>query len=342
MNGKMKVAVTLKPGEIKYEERPIPSPADDEVLLKIKYTGICGSDIHIYAGEHPFVGPECYPLVQGHESVAYVEELGKNVQGFKKGDYVTAMPQVACGECELCKTGRLHICSKLKVLGNQCDGFFSEYFPVKADMVIKLPDIPEEEAAMVEPLAVAVGAVRKLGPLAGKRVLVYGAGVIGNLCGQVARACGAAEVAIADLIDERLDLAVNKCGIDTGINTAKVADPAAAYSGYDFHIECIGIEATIRNAIQYVKKGGMIVVAGVFGKEVTIPIALVQDREICIKGTLMYEKEDYIAAINLIKTKRVKLRPLIFKVVPFDEYDKAYDLIKANKALATKVLVKIG
>ena len=338
----MKVAVTVKPEQIQFEERNIPEINNDQLLLKMKYVGVCGSDIHIYYGKHPFVGPEYYPLVQGHEGVAEVSKVGKNVTGFESGDLVTVMPQLFCGKCEMCRKGMPHICETLKVLGCQCDGLFAEYFGVDANLAIKLPSNADPvESALIEPLAVAIGAVRKLGCLGGKKLLVYGAGVIGNLCAQVAKAFGCAQVTIADIDESRLNTAVVSCGIDANININNPPNGEKSFDDYDYVIECVGIESTLKTAIKHSKKNSKILVVGVFGKEATLPVALIQDRELMLQGSLMYEREDYITAINLLQSHKVIVKPLIYKVLPFSAYDTAYDLIAKNKAKAIKVIIQI-
>jgi len=338
----MKVAVTVMPGKIEFAEREVPRISATQVLLKMKYVGICGSDIHIYQGRHPFVGPECYPLVQGHEGVAVVEQVGGGVEGFLPGDVVTIMPQLVCGRCDMCLSGNPHVCETLKVIGCQTDGLFAEKYAVDQSMLIKLPpSMDMKKAAMIEPLAVAVGAVRKLGSLAGKKVLVFGAGVIGNLCAQVARACGAEEVKIVDLDETRLRTAVDRCGVDKSEAMSKIQDKKEAFGDADFILECIGNESTLADAIRYAKKKAKILVVGVFGKDATLPMALVQDRELTLQGSLMYEREDYVGAINFIDRKAVALDPLIYKTIPFAQYDTAYKLIADNKGLALKVLVEI-
>jgi len=338
----MKALVTIEPEKPQREERPVPVITEKQALVEVLYVGVCGSDVHIYYGKHPFVGPECYPLVQGHESVARVVKTGDAVKNVKEGDYITVMPQIFCGTCEMCRTGNIHICEKLEVLGCQRDGLLSTYFAVDANLLLKIEETDDLLAmTLIEPLAVAVGGVRKLGSIAGKRVLVYGAGVIGNLTAQVLKVAGAREVAIADLSKYRVDLAVNQCGIDTGINIPDVSpeDEAAVFGGFDAVMECVGVENTLRSAIINAKKNAKIIVMGVFGKETTIPMALVQDRELKIEGSLMYEEEDFTAAIDYIRKDAVNVRALIFDTYAFSDSEKVYEFIAGNKEKALKVIV---
>lgn len=342
----MKQAVTKKVALIEFREVEMPSISHGQVLLKMKYVGICGSDIHIYHGQHPFVPPSLFPLVQGHEGVGEIVEVGSDVNEYDIGDLVVIEPQIFCGECPQCAKGDYHICKELKVIGCQCDGMFSEYFAVEQSKICKIPHtISPTHAAMIEPLAVAVRAVRRLNDVLGKNILVLGGGTIGNLVAQVAMAFGAHSVAIVDVLQERLSIAVDACGIAFGWNPHDNVDAYIAEAfgdaGADAIFECVGIEATIESAIQLSGKGKEIVVVGVFGKQTTISMALIQDKEIYMKGTLMYKHEDYVAAIDLVERNLIHLDALIYKVIPFDEYPDAYKLIDDNKANALKVLVQI-
>jgi len=342
MGEPMKALVTVVPKKLEMQTRDIPNIKEDQILLQFKYVGICGSDIHIFYGRHPFVGPEYFPLVQGHEGVATVIKVGSNVTKLKKGDYVTVMPQIFCGKCEMCRIGKPHICENLKVLGCQTDGYLAEFFAVDADLALKLEPSDDLLAmTLIEPLSVAVGGVRKLGSLAGKKVLVFGAGVIGNLCAQVAKANGAMEVTIADISQYRIDLAVNQCNVDTGIfiPDVKPEDEAVLYGGYDYILECVGIENTLRTSIMYSKKNAKMVILGVFEKEATLPMALVQDKELKIEGSLMYEEEDYHAAIHYIRNSQVNVKALVFGQVAFKDSETVYDFIAENKEKALKVVI---
>ena len=342
MSKEMKAVVTVKAEKLEIQTREVPEISENQLLLKFKYVGICGSDIHIFYGKHPFVGPEFFPLVQGHEGVATVAKVGSAVTDFKEGDYVTVMPQIFCGKCEMCRTGNPHICETLLVLGCQADGYLAEYFAVDADLALKL-DPSDDMLAMslIEPLAVAVGGVRKLGALAGKKVLVFGAGVIGNLSAQVAKANGALEVTIADISEYRLKLATETCGIDKNIYIpgVKPEEEVEVYSGYDCILECVGIESTLRTSIKYSKKNSKMVILGVFGKEVTLPMALVQDKELKIEGHLMYEEIDFNAAIGYIRASKVNVKSLVFDKVAFKDSENVYNFIAENKEKALKVII---
>ena len=171
--------VMTNPGEITFREVPVPEVKDDQVLVKIRNIGICGSDIHVYHGKHPFTK---YPVTQGHEVSGEIAEIGKNVSGFQIGQKVTIEPQVYCGHCYPCRHGKYNLCEELKVMGFQTTGTASEYFAVDASKVTPIPeDMSYEEGAMIEPLAVAVHGVKQMGDVKGMNITVIGAGPIGNL-----------------------------------------------------------------------------------------------------------------------------------------------------------------
>ncbi len=178
----MKQAVMTAPGQIEIHEVAAPTPGPGEVLLRIHRIGVCGSDVHVYHGKHPYTR---YPVVQGHEFSAVIEATGAGVTGLTPGAKVTSMPQIVCGECAPCRRGDYHICDRLKVQGFQAPGCAQELWVTAADKIVPLPEtFTFEQGALVEPLSVAVHAVSRAGKLAGRRVAVLGAGPIGNLVAQ--------------------------------------------------------------------------------------------------------------------------------------------------------------
>jgi L-iditol 2-dehydrogenase len=211
----MKQAIMLKPGDIRIQDVPAPVISKDEVLVRVKRIGVCGSDIHVYHGQHPYTP---FPVVQGHELSCEIVEIGENVKGFSTGDKVTIEPQLSCGKCYSCETGLYNLCDELKVIGFQAPGAASELYAARGDRIVKLDDdMSHADGAMVEPLAVAVRAVGQAGDITGKNVLVLGAGPIGNLVAQTARGLGAKGVLISDINPFRLEIA-KKCGIERTLN----------------------------------------------------------------------------------------------------------------------------
>lgn len=336
-------AVMMAPGKIEFIHVEVPEIKESEVLIKIMSIGVCGSDIHVYHGKHPYTS---YPVVQGHELSGEITKVGASVTQFKVGNKVTLQPQVVCGKCYSCTHGRYNICDELKVMGFQTTGTASEFFAVDANKVLKLPDdMSYDEGAMVEPLAVAVHALSRGGDLKGKNILVLGAGPIGNLVAQAAKGLGAEAVMVTDLSDYRLRLA-KECGIDFCINTKDQDIGEALIDNFgpfkaDLILECIGINPTMNQAINSARKGTDIIVVGVFGDKATVDLGLVQDRELRLIGTAMYQEVDYIKAIELIEQGKIKLKPLITNHFVFKDFLKAYQTIEAMKDQVMKVIIRV-
>jgi len=338
----MRQAIMTAPGKIEFRDIPAPAAGPGQVLLRIVRIGICGSDIHVNHGRHPYTK---YPVVQGHEFSAVVEAVGPGVTGIRPGEKATAMPQIVCGSCAPCRRGDYHICDQLKVQGFQVPGCAQDLFPISADKIVLLPDtFTHEQGALVEPTAVAVHAVRRAGDITGKNVVVLGAGPIGNLVAQVARASAAA-VLITDISDFRLQVA-RKCGLELTSNPNTESLPDAVRSafgpaGFSVALECVGIEATISAAIESIAKGGTIVAVGVFDAKPSIDLGLVQDRELRIIGTLMYQREDYQRAVELIAAGQVITPPLESRHFPFAQYAEAYRYIDQHRQNCVKVFIDL-
>ena len=339
----MQQAVMTRPGVIEFRDVPRPVVKEDEVLIEVKRIGVCGSDIHVYHGQHPYTS---YPVVQGHEVAGIIAEVGKGVSGFTPGDHVVFMPQVTCGQCYPCRHGMYHICDNLKVMGFQTGGAAQEFFPVRAEMVLKLPDtVPLDQAAMIEPVSVAVHALSRAGAVEGKKVVVLGAGTIGSLVAQVARASGAADVLVCDITPYKIAKA-HACGFEHVINLQEtdLGEAILQYFGpdkADVMLECVGVQDTITQAVLNARKGSTIVVVGVFGKKPVVDLGLVQDRELSLVGTLMYQKRDYERAIDLVSTGKLCLDPMITHRFAFEDYLKAYQTIEASGGDYLKVMIDL-
>jgi L-iditol 2-dehydrogenase len=339
----MKQALMVNPGKIEIRQVPAPQPGTGQVLLRIHRIGVCGSDIHVYHGKHPYTS---YPVVQGHEFSASVEAVGKDVTGIAPNTKVTAMPQIVCGECPPCRRGDYHICDRLKVQGFQAPGCAQELWVTEANKIVPLPSrFTFEQGAMIEPISVAVHAVARGGNLNGRRVAVLGAGPIGNLVAQVARSCGA-QVLITDVSPYRLDVA-RRCSLGSTANaTEETLRTASARvfggEGFDVALECVGVEATMTEAIANLAKGGTLVVVGVFGEKPRIDLGLVQDRELNLHGTLMYQRRDYERAVELISTGAVITEPLMSKHFTLDHYQDAYRFIDEQRDKTMKVFVDVA
>jgi len=335
--------VMTAPGEIIFRQISVPAVEKNQILVRIRMIGICGSDIHVYHGEHPFTS---YPVTQGHEVSGEIVALGQGVEGFAVGQKVTIEPQVFCGHCHPCTHGKYNLCEELKVMGFQTTGVASTYFAVDASKVTPIPQsMSFEQGAMIEPLAVAVHAIRQAGDVAGKKIVVIGAGPIGNLVAQAAKGMGAEQVMITDVSDYRLELAKG-CGIDFAVNTREHEFGAAMVEHFgpdkaDIIYDCAGNNVTMNQAIRCARKGSTIILVAVFAGMANVDLAVLNDHELDLNTTMMYRHEDYITAIEMVETEKIHLQPLMSKVFPFGQYKQAYEFIDANKETTMKVLIDV-
>lgn len=335
--------VMTNPKEITFTEVPVPEITADQVLVKIMKIGVCGSDIHVYHGKHPFTS---YPVTQGHEVSGEIVKLGEKVTGFTVGQKVTIQPQVVCGKCYPCRHGKYNLCEELKVMGFQTTGTASEFFAVDAAKVTALPeDMSYDEGAMIEPLAVAVHAVKRAGDVKGMKIAVLGAGPIGILVAQTAKGLGAESVMITDVSDLRLEKA-KECGVDFCINTKEKDFGEAMLENFgpdkaDVIYDCAGNNITMGQAIKYARKGSTIILVAVFAGMAEIDLAVLNDHELDLNTSMMYRNEDYIDAISLVNEGKVVLKPLISKHFAFKDYKAAYEYIDSNRETTMKVIINV-
>lgn len=347
MKGKMKVAVMLGIGKMGFEERDIPNPKDDEVLVKLEYVGICGSDLHYYEtgaiGDY-VVNP---PFVLGHEPGGTVVEVGKNVKHLKVGDRVALEPGKTCGHCEFCKTGRYNLCPDVVFFATPpVDGVFQEYVAHEADLCLKLPDnVSTLEGALIEPLAVGFHAAIQGEAHLGQRAVVMGAGCIGLVSMMALKARGVSEVYVVDIMEKRLEKAL-ELGATEVINGAKEnvlerVKQLTDGAGVDLVIETAGTEITTRQAIHMAKKGSNIVLVG-YSKsgEMTLPMSLALDKELTFKTVFRY-RHIYPMAIDAVAAGKVNLKGIVTDIFGLDEAQKAMDYSVNNKADIVKAVIRI-
>ena len=335
-------AIMTEPGNIIFVDAPIPDVKSNQIKVRIMRIGVCGSDVHVNHGKHPYTS---YPVVQGHEVSAQVVEVGSAVTTVVIGDKVTIQPQVVCGKCYPCIHGMYNVCENLKVMGFQTTGMASEFFVTEAIKALKLPaNMSWDNGAMIEPLAVAVHALGRYGSVREKNILVLGGGPIGNLVAQTAKANGASKVLLSELSEYRLEIA-KKCGIETvnpSQNDLKVAMlNCFGTDGADAIFECVGINGTLKQAIENARKGSDIIVVGVFGDLGLINMGYIQDHELRLIGTAMYREEDYMKAIELVRENLIDLDALVTKHVKFKDYPDAYQIIDEQKDKVMKVMINM-
>ena len=339
----MRQAVMTRPGKIEFNDVADPIAGPGDIVLRVKKIGVCGSDIHVWHGLHPFTS---YPVVQGHEFSAVVEAVGEGVTKVKPGMRATAAPQKVCGVCNPCTRGDYHICDELKVRGFQAPGCAQDLFVVTEERIVAFPDsLSFEQGALIEPAAVAAHSTSRAPALAGKNVVVLGAGTIGNLVAQAARCRGAKKVMITDLSDFRLEKAL-AAGVDVACNVgqedfAEKVKEVFGIEGFDVAFECAGVEVSLDAAIQNIQKGGDIVVVGVYGARPCVDMSVVGDRELSLIGTLMYQQSDYEQAVEWVADGSMITEPLVTGHFPFEQYEEAYRFIEKQGDTTLKIVIDL-
>lgn len=335
-------------GKMGFEERDIPEVKDDEVLVRLEYVGICGSDLHYY--ETGAIGDYVVkpPFVLGHEPGGVVVETGKNVKHLKVGDRVALEPGKTCGHCEFCKTGRYNLCPDVVFFATPpVDGVFQEYVAHEADLCFKLPDhVSTMEGALIEPLAVGFHAAMQGEAKAGQTAVVMGAGCIGLVTMMALKAMGVSRVYVVDIMQKRLDKAM-ELGADGVINGSEVDAVETVMKltegkGCDLAVETAGTQITTVQAIHMTKKGSTIVLVG-YSKsgEMTLPMSLVLDKELTFKTVFRY-RHIYPMAIEAVASGKVNLKGIVTDIFSLDDVQKAMDYSVSNKSDVVKAVIKIG
>ncbi len=348
MEGKMKVAVMLGIGKMGFEERDIPKVKDNEVLVKLEYVGICGSDLHYY--ETGAIGDYVVkpPFVLGHEPGGTVVEVGKDVKNLKVGDRVALEPGKTCGHCEFCKTGNYNLCPDVVFFATPpVDGVFQEYVAHEAGLCFKLPDnVSTMEGALIEPLAVGFHAAMQGGARAGQTAVVMGAGCIGLVTMMALKAMGVSKVYVIDIMEKRLQKAL-ELGADGIINGAQadVVEEVRKLTdgkGCDLAVETAGTQVTTVQAIHMTRKGATIVLVG-YSKsgEMTLPMSLALDKELTFKTVFRY-RHIYPMAIEAVAAGKVDLKGIVTDIFELDEAQKAMDYSVNNKADIVKAVIRIA
>ena len=324
-------------------QQPLPGP--DEVLIRVAACGICGSDVHGYDGTS---GRRIPPIVMGHEAAGIVASTGSNVSKFKSGDRVTFDSTVYCGECVFCRSGEVNLCDRREVIGVSCGdyrraGAFAEYIAVPARILYRLPEeMSFPEAAMLEAVSVALHAVRITGEVQGKTALVVGAGMIGLLTMQAARAAGCSQVMIADVDQTRLELA-KELKADhvlclSGATLTREILQRTDKLGVDIVFEAVGRNETISTSIDSVRKGGTVTLIGNITPEVTLPLQKVVSRQIRLQGSAASSGE-YPQAIDLVASGRIQVKPLITAVAPLEEGPRWFKRLYSHEPNLMKVVL---
>jgi L-iditol 2-dehydrogenase len=344
----MKALLLSEYNRLEITDLPMPRPAADEVLIHVGACGICGSDVHGYDGTS---GRRIPPIVMGHEAAGTVAAVGSGVTRTREGDRVTFDSTIYCGQCEYCRRGEMNLCNHRQVLGVSTPDFrragaFAEYVVVPERVLYPLPEgVSFTAAAMVEPLAVAVHAVKLAQLPENATAVVVGAGMIGLLVLQVLREFGCSQIYITDIDDTRLRLA-EKLGATATVN-GKITDAVAEFqrltsgTGVDVALEAVGSTVTIRTAIDSVRKGGSVVLIGNIAPKVEIPLQAVVSREIRLQGSAASAGE-YPECIELLARGAIKVDELISVVAPLEEGAVWFERLHGRQPNLMKVILTPG
>ncbi|MFC4001506.1 NAD(P)-dependent alcohol dehydrogenase [Prauserella oleivorans] len=338
MPDSMTVSVLNGVHDVETVRRPVPVPGPGEVLVRVLAVGTCGSDVHYY--EHGRIGDFVVkrPLVLGHEPSGVVVARGEGATLHEPGQRVSLEPGVPCSRCAQCRLGRYNLCPHMRFFGTPpIDGAFCEYVVLREEYAHPVPDsLSDEAAALLEPLSVGVWACRKGRVAPGSRVLVTGAGPIGLVATQTARAFGASEVVVTDVNANRLRVAEELGATGTvDVSATRLAD-----SGYepDVLLECSGVPAAIGEAIRQLGRAGRAVLVGMGGDEIPLPLAHVQGFEIELTGTFRYANT-WPAAIELAARGDVQLDRLVTHRFPLRDAEQALTVAARDDTVIKPVVV---
>jgi 2-desacetyl-2-hydroxyethyl bacteriochlorophyllide A dehydrogenase len=334
--------VVVYPGQIAVEAADVPVPGPNEALVRTLAVGVCGSDVHAAHGRHPFVA---LPYRPGHEVVGIIEATGSAVESFRPGQRVIVVPYLPCWTCKMCTSGRENLCENLQFFGcGYPQGGMADRFTLPAGRLFPLPDdLDDLTAALIEPLATPVHAVRLAGDVAGRSVAILGAGTIGLFTLAVLRAHGAEKIICTDPNPGKRERAA-ALGADATIDarSPEVAGQVRTALGgsADIVFDCVGIQSSMDQAIAIADKGGTVVVVGVPASEVTVPLPIIQDHQIRIQGSATYLPEDYRESTDLLSRGTVRTADFVTATRPLDQVDEAFEL--ASSGNHVKVLVTVG
>jgi len=315
----MKALVIEGPYQAVVKEVPYPKPAAGELTIKVERAGICGTDVHIFKGEFM----SSFPIIPGHEFSGVVHEIGENVEGWQVGDRVAVEPTQTCGKCRYCKTQRANQCTNWRAIGVNRNGAMAEFVSVPAQLALKMPDSMDfETGAFVEPMACVVHALNRLQAKAGDRILLFGAGAMGQQLIQSLVKVGASELVVVDISQEKLDMAL-KYGATKAIESKHLMEeigPEVRPEGFDIVIDATGILSIIEQAFTFMGPTAKYLQFGVTAQNESIrldPFEL-YNKDWTVMGSMAINYS-FIPAFEWLKENRVNVKPLLSKVINLDE-----------------------
>jgi threonine dehydrogenase-like Zn-dependent dehydrogenase len=336
----MKAAVWYGGQDIRIENRPKPTIGPEDVLVKVKAVGICGSELHAYKGLSKRRVP---PLIMGHEFAGLVEEVGDRSAGLGVGDRVTMNPAVPCGLCEQCVSGRMNLCRTRTHVGLDFPGAFADYVKAAGRAFHRIPDsVSFEEATLAEPLSVGIHTANVSNMGKGETVLILGSGVIGLSCLIAARE-RAGRILVSDIVRSRLDFA-RSFGADAVIDASKV-DPVEEIRrltggrGVDIAMEAVGLEKTVGQAISSVKEGGVVATVGLLDETIRINVLQIVLKELQLRGSYGRTEDDFTQALTILERDTSRIRRLITQRFSLDDVLKAFETVSDAEQNAVKVVL---
>lgn len=341
----MKALTLTGPSTFDFGDVDEPVPSADEVLVRVAACGICGSDVHGMDGS---TGRRIPPVIMGHEAAGTVVSAGPEAGGWREGDRVTFDSTLYCGSCGYCRDGLVNLCANRRVLGVSCaeyrrNGAFAEYVTVPGRVVCRLPDsVTFEQAVFVEPAAVALHAVARAQAGPGQSALVVGAGIIGLLTLQALKAAGCDRVFATDLSPQRLDVARElgaEAVLPAGEDVVERIRDLTGGEGVDVAMEAVGISATLRTAVESVRKGGSVGLVGNLAPRAELPLQSVVTRELSLFGSCASAGE-YPRALEEIAAGRIRVEPLTSAIRPLSEGADWFRRLHAAKEHLIKVILK--
>jgi L-gulonate 5-dehydrogenase len=337
----MKAAITLAPHNVEIQESPKPLPGPGEALIRVERVGICGSDVHLYHGAHPYAS---YPRIQGHEAAGRIVAFGPGYNGdLIEGGKIAIEPLIPCGACYPCRQGRRNCCINLKVLGAHLDGAFREYISVPTYTLYPSGDLKPEQAALVEPISIGVQAVNRGGIQEGEQVLVIGAGPIGAGISLAAVDRGA-RVMVADKLPSRLEL-VRQFGVERTIDSSKEDLAEAVHEwtngdGTHVAVDAVGAPPVIRQSAELVASAGRVVIVGLSMQEVSLPVIDFTRKEMTILGS-RNNAGLFGEAVALVSRHREKLMNMITHRYQLDDLPEALALAAEHPEQVEKVMIEV-
>jgi 2-desacetyl-2-hydroxyethyl bacteriochlorophyllide A dehydrogenase len=337
------MAVVTAPGKVEILERPLPDLGPHQVLVRVRAVTLCGGDMHIFTGKHPSAS---LPVPVGHEIAGQVVEVGGEVTRLQVGDRVTVEPVIVCEKCHFCQRGQYHLCTSISFQYRHGQGGVTDYFIVDERWAHRLPaNVTYVEGALLEPLSVAVHAVKKANLSLGHSCAILGAGAIGLLILQVARHAGAGQTIITDVRPARLDMARN-LGASIALNSLEqdVLETIAELTnglGVDRSFEAVGLTVTLVQALKSLRKGGRAILVGLFEQEeLSLPANIFVHREIELAGSQGY-CWDFQTAIQHLELGRVDLKGLVSHEYSMEQVQEAFDTLADRNSGAVKVAIKM-